>query len=148
MLSGGCVHAAQILRARLIDLGAALGSLIADTVARLRVCQAAGLPVTDDLLSDAVECLERVTDAALLRARRDELIRRAALLLPVAGPYQQAATLAGEAKAMARTWHLLRSTPPAVPLSTPRDCLHAARLLADLPESQRQFYRLLRIQHN
>lgn len=125
-----------------------MGSLIADTVARLRVCQAAGLPVSDELLNDAVECLERVTDAALLRAKRDELIRRAALLLPVATPYQKATALAGEAKAMDRTWHLLRSVPPAQPLSTPRECLHAARLLADLPESQRQFYRLLSMRCN
>lgn len=121
-----------------------MGSTTADTLARLRVCKAAGLPVSQDLLNDAVECLERVTDAALFRAKRDELIRRAALLLPVAAPYHQAAALVGEAKAMARTWHLLRTLPPAKILTTPRDCLHAARLLAELPESQRQFYRVLR----
>lgn len=122
-----------------------MGSITADTLARLRVCQAAGLPVPDDLLSDAVECLEKVTDAALLRARRDELIRRAALLLPDATPYQQAAALATEAKAMSRTWHLLCQQSPGQSLSTPRECLHAARLLAVLPTSHRQFYRLLQM---
>lgn len=125
------------------ELSARMGSLIADTVARLRVCREAALPVPLDLLDDAMECLERVTDAALLRARRDEFIRRAALLVTEKSVFRKAAVLADEAKAMSRTWHLTKShLPDGVP-STVRACLHAAAHQAELPFSQRQFYRVL-----
>jgi hypothetical protein len=121
-----------------------VASLTVDTLARLRVCRDAGRPLPTDLLDDAIACLERGADAAQLRARRDALLRRAALLLPPAPPHRLAAMLAAEAKAMARTWHILRAHEPAPPYCTPRACLHAAALCARLPESQRQFYRVLR----
>lgn len=121
-----------------------MASQVADTVARLRVCRDAGVPVPPALRDDAIACLEDTIDAALLRTSRDDLIRRAALLLPFGTPHQKATALADEAQAMSRTWHLLRSRPPAVTFTTPRDCLHAAALRAKLPESQRQFYRVLR----
>ena len=115
----------------------------ADTLARLRVCLAAGRPPSPDLLADTIAQLAQFSDAADLRAKRDALIRRAALLLPDAPPHRKAAQLALEAKAMARTWHVLQSREPLPPYETPRECLHAAALRSRLPESQRQFYRVL-----
>ena len=115
----------------------------AGTLARLRVCLAAGRSPSPELLADTIAHLELFSDAAELRAKRDALIRRAALLLPAAPPHRKAYLLAQDAKAMTRTWHLLRSREPAAPYGTPRDCLHAAGLLARLPASQRQFYRVL-----
>lgn len=119
-------------------------SLASDTLARLRVCRASGVPVPPDLHDDAIECIARITDATIMREKRDALIRRAALLLPAGPPHKKAAALAGEAKAMARTWHHLRARQPGDALDTPRACLHAAALRAPLPASQRQFYRVLR----
>lgn len=118
-------------------------TLLANTLARLRVCRDAGLPVSHELLSDAAECLERVADADARRAQRDAMIRRAALLLPSAPVHTQAGALASEAKVMARTWHVLRSRSPDSP-ETVRACLHAAGLHAKLPASKRQFDRILR----
>jgi hypothetical protein len=119
-------------------------SRVAETLARLRVCKAAGVPVPPDLRDEAIDCLERACDASLARQRRDELIRRAALLIPDTSAYRAAEALAAEAKVMARTWHILQARPAAEQLCTPRDCLHAAALLGRLPESARQFYRVLR----
>lgn len=118
-------------------------SHLATTLARLRVCRAAGVAISPELRDEVIECLERLADASLARARRDELIRRAALLIPDASAYSRASRLAAEAKVMARTWHILQSRPAAEQLDTPRDCLHAAALLSRLPESARQFYRVL-----
>lgn len=120
-----------------------MGALVADTLARLRVCRDAGLSAPPDLRDAAIECLERYADAEQARAQRDSLIRRAALLLPPAAPYRNAGVLACEAKAMNRRWHELRTRPPQQPFGSLRDYLHAARLLSELPSSQRQFYRVL-----
>ena len=114
-----------------------------ETLTRLRVCLEAGRPPSPDLLSDAIECLSQYSDAADARSRRDALIRRAALLLPPSPAHRKATLLAREAKILARTWNVLRSREPSLPYCTPRDCLHAAGLLARLPASQRQFYRVL-----
>lgn len=121
-----------------------LATLAANTLARLRVCRDAGQAIPSDLVADAITCLEAVADAAVLRVKRDELIRRASLLMPPAPPHRLAEVLAAEAKAMARTWPILRARQPREPYQAPRDCLHAAALLAPLPSSQRQFYRVLR----
>ncbi len=119
-------------------------SVSAATLARLRVCLAAGRAPSPALVADAIDCLEKISDAGAIRARRDALIRRAALLLPDARPHRKAFMLAQEAKAMARTWHLLQAREPDSAYGTPRDCLHAAALLSRLPESSRQFYRVIR----
>lgn len=116
---------------------------LADTLARLRVCRDAGRALPADLIDDAIVHLERIEDAAVMRARRDALIRRAALLLPPGPPYQLATMLAREARALSRTWHVLQTREPKMPYQTVRDCLHAAALRASLPASQRQFYRVL-----
>lgn len=95
-----------------------------------------------------VRCVESIVDAAAQRKLRDDFIRRAALLLPPTAPYRQAGLLAQEAKAMARTWHVRSAAPATDSPTTPRECLHAAAQLADLPRSQRQFHRvLIRRQH-
>ncbi|AMU99417.1 hypothetical protein [Xanthomonas citri] len=116
---------------------------IADTLARVRVCRDAGLPITDELRNDIVECLEQAAGASALRRQRDMLIRRAALLLPPAGAWRQAEALADEAQQLARVWHVMRNRPAACEPATPRACLHAAGLLAALPKSQRHFHRVL-----
>lgn len=118
-------------------------ALVSDTVARLRVCRDAQVPVPEDLLHDAVECLEKISVAADQRARRDQLIRRAALLFPGSSNYQAAACLAAEARAMSRVWKQLSKRLPPEPPQTARDYLHSAGLFAELPISQRQFYRVL-----
>lgn len=114
-----------------------------DTLARLRVCRDAGRSAPPDLIADAVDAIEGFLRTDTLRDRRDALIRRAALLLPDGRPYTRAGLLLQESRAMNRTWHILRQSPPEPVLATPRDCLHAARLIAPLPESQRHFYRVL-----
>lgn len=115
-----------------------------DTIARLRVSVAAGLPPPPDLVADVLEFLERDEGAASRRAKRDALIRRGGMLLPPDRAYAKAAQLAGEAKAMQRTWHLLREREAEVSPGTVRGCLHAAALHEDLPRSHRQFYRVLK----
>ncbi|GGA70671.1 hypothetical protein GCM10011521_05950 [Arenimonas soli] len=114
-----------------------------DTLARLRVCRDANRGVPADLVSDTIEIIEALVESESLRARRDALIRRAALLLPADRPYAQAARLLEEQRTMNRTWHLLRGTQPSPTPDTPRACLHAAALYAPLPRSQRHFYRIL-----
>jgi hypothetical protein len=118
-------------------------SHVATTLARLRVCKAAGVAISPELRDEVIVCLERVADASLARRRRDELIRRAALMIPGDSPYFRASRLAEEAKVMARTWHILQGRQASEQLHTPRDCLHAAALLCKLPKSARQFYRVL-----
>ncbi|MFC3715593.1 hypothetical protein ACFONC_05460 [Luteimonas soli] len=120
-----------------------MGTIVGDTLARLRVCRDSGLATPPELRDAAIECLERYADAEQVRAQRDTLIRRAALLLPPAAPYRTAGVLACEARAMNRRWHELRTKLPQQPFGSPRDYLHAARLLSELPTSQRQFYRVL-----
>lgn len=116
----------------------------ADTIARLRVCKAAGVPVCPELIAAALDHLERDEGMAKLRARRDALIRRAALFLPSESSYKQAERLAGEAKAMNHN-RLLRRTRSLDPDPvTLQGCLHAAAMIDHLPTSQRQFYRVLR----
>lgn len=122
-----------------------MASSAADTLARLRVCRDAGRAAPPDLVADAIEAIERSLHTEMLRGRRDELIRRAALLLPDADarPYTRAGLLLQEARTMNRTWNVLRTLPPESEPGTPRACLHAARIYAPLPESQRHFYRVL-----
>lgn len=116
---------------------------ISETLARVRVCRDGGLPITEDLRNDIVECLEQAAGAGTLRRRRDTLIRRAAMLLAPAGAWQHAGELAREAEHLSRVWQIMRHRTAESEPTTPRACLHAAALLATLPISRRQFYRVL-----
>ncbi len=115
----------------------------ADTLARLRVCRDAGRHVPPDLLQDAIVVMERFVHTGMLRQQRDALIRRASMLLPGGRPYTRAGQLLQEARTMNRTWHILKERMPDREPASPRACLHAAQLLAPLPESQRHFYRVI-----
>lgn len=117
--------------------------LVTDTAARLRVCLVAGISASPELLGDALQCLDAIVDSAERRRRRDEMIRKAALLLPQSSPYARAGRLVEEAKALARTRHLSSMREPARAPATPREWLVAAAAVADLPGSQRHFYRVL-----
>lgn len=117
--------------------------LSAITLARIRTLNAAGIAWPADLRADVERCLEGQADDAAQRKLRDELIRRAALLLPPAASFGRAGMLAQEAKALARTWRTRGAQRAPDTPATPRECLHAAAQLAELPRSQRQFYRVL-----
>ena len=119
-------------------------SFVAETLTRLRRCRDQGQPAPVDLCEDAIECLRRVNDAEVVRTERDALIRQAADLLPPAPPYRKAKMLLAEVRAMQRVWRVLVAQTPTYPPVTVRDALHAARLISELPDSERQFYRLLR----
>lgn len=118
-------------------------SQLSEIVARLRVCRDAGRAPSSELLGDILDFLEKQNDSALNRKKRDELIRRAALLFPAVSEYKQAENLVKEAKAMIRTWPILKIKPAPKEFNSARDYLHAAALHADLPQSHRQFYRVL-----
>lgn len=110
---------------------------------RLRDCRQTGRPVPPQVIDDTIEALSRVVNSAWIRQKRDELICQAGTLLPDASIASKAKALAREAAAMQRAWTALQGKQPAVPALTPRDALHAARLIADLPESARQYMRIL-----
>lgn len=114
-----------------------------ELVARLRVCRDAGRAPSSELVGDVINFLEKQNDSALNRKKRDELIRRAALLFPLVSEYKRAENLTKEAKAMMRTWLILKIKPAPKEFASVRDCLHAAALHAELPNSQRHFYRIL-----
>lgn len=118
-------------------------SIAAETLARLRVCRDSGRQVPPDLVESAIGVIEGMVRADVLRERRDEMLRRAALLLPEQRPYAQAGQLFKEARAMDRVWHVLRTSPADDRPATIRACLRAARNFAPLPASQRHFYRIL-----
>jgi hypothetical protein len=121
-----------------------MASLNADTLARLRRCRDTSMPVSYELLEAAIECIKCVIDADVIRSERNELIRRAAQMLPPATTWRLAGRLVMEHKAMMRTWSVLEQRAPLEPYNTPRDCLHAARLFTELPASQRTFDRVLK----
>lgn len=117
-------------------------SLHAHTLARLRVCYAAGLPPCRELVALTLACLQDATDVQNLRVKRDELIRVAAMLVDDGTAWQRAAALESEATRMMRVWRTLATQDPG-PAFTVRACLHQAALLAELPGSQRQYYRII-----
>ena len=110
---------------------------------RLRDCRHAGRPVPPQVIDDTIEALSRVVNSAWVRQQRDDLICQAGDLLPDASIASKAKALAREAAAMQRAWTAMQGKPLADPPQTPRDALHAARLIADLPESARQYMRIL-----
>lgn len=117
--------------------------LAAVCLRRLRDCRHAGRPVPPQVIDDAIEALSRIVNSALVRQQRDDLICQAGALLPDTSIACKAKALAREAAAMQRTWTALQGKPISDPPQTPRDALHAARLMADLPESPRQYMRIL-----
>ena len=116
-----------------------------ETLARLRVCRAAGVAVPGDLQDDVIECLSKLVGHSQLKARRDALIRRAAMALPPAGAYRKAEALAVEARAVARGRLSLLSDFGLDQPTTPRQCLFAASQILELPSSVRQYYRVIRV---
>lgn len=116
-------------------------SLLSETVARLRVCRAAGIHASPELVALALVCLENVADAEVLRAKRDELLRLAGRMVDGPSNWARAATLEVELKRLRRSRGLLSQQPG--PPFTPRACLHRAMLLSDVPGSRRQLYRII-----
>jgi hypothetical protein len=119
---------------------------IDEALSRLRVCRAAGVAPSAELQDEILECLEATVGGAALRRRRDALIRRAALLLPTGSEFERAGVLSREAKTLGRMRSRSCTTATIGEPATPRECLYAASLLARLPGSQRQFYRVLTAQ--
>lgn len=113
------------------------------TLARLRACRWSGKPVPAQVIDDAIEALGRIEARQIALMRRDDLIRAAAEMTGQARASDQAKQLLATANALSRTWPtLVLQSPPDVP-ATARDALHAARLVAPLPKSTRQFLRVL-----
>lgn len=121
-----------------------MGERAATALARLRVCRAAGLPIPADLHDEVIECLAGIAGHAQLKAKRDALIRRAAMALPPAGSYRHAEILAAEAKAMTRVPRPVSGVILPMEPVTPRECLFVASLALELPSSVRQYYRVLK----
>lgn len=119
---------------------------IDEALSRLRVCRAAGVAPSAELQDEILECLEATVGGAALRRRRDAFIRRAALLLPTGSEFERAGVLSREAKTLCRMRTRGSTTATVGEPATPRECLYAASLLARLPGSQRQFYRVLTAQ--
>ncbi|WP_157599291.1 hypothetical protein [Rhodanobacter sp. Root179] len=117
---------------------------LAATLEALRACSATGTPVSPVLLDAAIECLVRVASEDLLRKERNRLIRAAAQLLQEDTDWARARKLRQETKVMWRTWNILKTRVPRSTDPTARDLLHAAALASNLPDSDRQFYRVLR----
>lgn len=118
-------------------------TLIEATLQRLRTCQTYGKEPSPELVADAIECLTRICSQRVARERRDRCIRQAATLAQAATLEDRARLLVREAAALHRSWARLVHQPPAQPPRSVRDALHAARLQWPLPESHRQFRRIL-----
>lgn len=118
-------------------------SKLSCTLARLRVCRDARQPVADDLLADAVECLEAVASADELRLRRDQWIRRAALLTQAVPVGRQAELLAAEVSALPRRRSAAASAAVGAEPGTVSECLVMASAFYTLPGSSRQILRVL-----
>lgn len=119
---------------------AMLNSVDPETLARLRVVVAAGKSASPDLTRAALVALERTADLEERRWRRDEHIRRAALLID-GSSWTRAVALAKEARTIAGIWNRLHTTQPET--MTVRGELHTAMLLHKLPGSARQFHNII-----
>ena len=114
-----------------------MGESAATTLARLRVCRDAGVPVPPDLLDAAIMLAERLLSARERKQLRDRELRLAALILPANDAlWTKAGQLLKEARAMARRR-------PASIADPVRLHLHRADELGGLPSSQKQFLRIL-----
>lgn len=113
-----------------------------ETLARLRVCREARLQIPADLVDDAIDLIEQSCKVSALKVERDRLIRLAALLLPAGtGTWNQAKQLLKESNAMNRRRQT--ATQSVDDLTTVQGCLKAAAKNRALPETDRQFYRIL-----
>lgn len=119
-------------------------SKLSDTLARLRVCRDARQPVAADLLADAVECLEAVSSAEMSRLRRDQYIRRAALMTGAPSMGRQAECLATEVAALPRRRGAAAVAAAGAEPATVAECLAMASAFCPLPESSRHILRILK----
>ena len=110
-------------------------------VARVRVVVDAGLPMPADLARAVLVELESTQDARDRRLRRDQHIRRAALLID-SSQWARASALAKEALALDGVWSRLQHAVPEQ--MTVRGELHAAKLQHRLPSTARQFYSIIK----
>ena len=118
-------------------------SLAATCLTRLRECRDTGRPIPADVIDSTIEALGRVVTCDVLRMQRDLLIRNAGALLAPAPVACKARQLVRESTRLRRAWRVTQHLLPSNPPTTPRDALHAALLIAELPESTRQFTRIL-----
>jgi hypothetical protein len=108
----------------------------ASNIARLRAVAAAGLPLPADVAAWVLELAEGQAPAALLRRRRDALLRQAAQQI-------EAATAAERAERIARELERIARSPVARPSSDPlRQVLTEVRQLGR-PVGRRQLQRIL-----
>lgn len=120
-----------------------MSAALIPTIAGLRACKAAGTPVSPTLRDAALESLIRVADHEWRRSERNRLVCAAGSLLAESTIEGRAKALLREKRAMLRTWHALKNQSPRAPEPTVRDLLREAHLIEDLPDSLRQFRRLL-----
>ncbi len=114
-----------------------MGNRTADTLARMRTCRDAGLPVPHDLADAVISLLELLLTASERRKMRNRELRLAALLLPANDPpWTKAGHLLKEARVMARS-HLEPET------GTVRMHLKRAARLGELPNCRKQLVRIL-----
>lgn len=120
-------------------------SLAAVCLVRLRECRNAGRPVPLQVIEDTIEALGRVVSTDVIRMQRDELIRRAGALLPPASIACKARQLVSEISRLRRLNQPGQEFCLHQPISTPREALQAAMLIAEPPESTRQIMRILQV---
>ena len=114
-----------------------MGPRVADTLARMRTCRAAGLPVPPDLADAVITLLEGLLSARERKRLRDRELRLAAMLLPANdSPWAKAGHLLKETRALAR----MRRPTAGHPIRTH---LQEAAKLGELPTCQKQFVRIL-----
>lgn len=118
-------------------------SLLSGTLNGLRACKAAGESVGPELLDAAIECLVRCSNAEVLRQQRDQLIRAASQQLPEASAWAKAGRLALAAKRLPRIRISTTTSGQDDSGCSVLGLLKQAADAADLPESQRQYYRVL-----
>ncbi|MFT4197686.1 MAG: hypothetical protein QM601_07230 [Pseudoxanthomonas sp.] len=112
-------------------------------LSRLTDCTVNGLGADPELTRQALEVIAPHVDAVLRREQRDRLIVQAARLLPAGVPWNKAGMLKREAAAIHRDWRRLSKQPLSMPCVTVRQTLLHAAHIEQLPESQRQFLRIL-----
>lgn len=140
MLNAGCAPVALNPLGSLTD--SPMRPRASDTLARLRVCREARIQIPDDLVNDAIEIIEQSCKASALKSERDRLIRLAAVLLPSgSSAWNQARQLLKEAGAMNRRRPI--AAQGGEDLTTVQGCLRAASKIRALPETDRQFYRII-----
>ena len=120
-----------------------MSSALAATIAGLRACRVTSMPVSPALRDAALEILISIVSRQWRRSERNRLIRAAARLLPEGNLEARTKALLRESRAMLRMWRILEHQPPHTSEPTVRALLHEARLIEELPDSLRQFRRIL-----